>query len=137
MAIQHRKTTNIYLTYKVFQLIEQLRRRLRPRIVLDSPKRTFLGSNTCLGLERKAVLCIEKSVSRVSGCRAEKKRLQRSASGVHKRRKNDKPSLKLQTPGSDVFANRNTSGEDVQQYVDENTPRFPFGFKKFGILRLD
>ena len=119
MAIQRRNstTTNIYLTYKVFQLIEQLRRRLKPRIVLDSSKRGYLGSKSCLGLERKAVLSIEKSVSRVSGLRAEKKKLQRSSHGVCKKRKSDKPSLKLQTPGNHSSANQNSSGEEVQQYV--------------------
>ncbi|KAF2190211.1 hypothetical protein K469DRAFT_682341 [Zopfia rhizophila CBS 207.26] len=116
MAIQRRQPTNIYLTFKVFQLVNQLRRRLKPRVLPSDPTKQLLGSKTCLGLEANAFKSIEQCLSRVSGVQ-ERKQLHHASNRICKNRKGTRPSLKLQTPGKHDPANPNTSGEEVQHML--------------------
>lgn len=115
MAIQESKQTNIFLTFKVLQFVNHLRRRVKPRILKASIDPVDLGSTECsLGLRS-----IGSGLSRVRSQNA--KQSGRLAKRVCKRRRSGskafRPSLKVQTTGSDVSAIPNASGDEVQQYV--------------------
>ena len=77
MAIQKAQpSTSIYMTFKIFQLINQLRRRFKPRVQSDRTKPdTSLGPKTRLGLEDDAFRGFEKCLPvRASGLESSKYR---------------------------------------------------------------
>lgn len=117
MAIHQPHTKNsINLTLKVVQFVNQLRRRLKPR--LEAPNYpSALGTETCLGLESKAFRTLAKGLSRFG--LQDKKSSNHASDRVCKSRNKHKtrPTLKLQTPGQDDPAIQNISGGEVQQYV--------------------
>lgn len=123
MAIQQRRTHHsILLTLKVLQFVNQLRRRLKPR-VQSAAGPSPLGAEACLGLESKALRSFTKGLSRVGP--QERKPLNHASDRVCKSRNKHRtrPSLKLQTPGKDDPAIQNISGGEVQQYVCKQTTR--------------
>lgn len=112
MAIkQRRRTASIYLTFKVIQLVNRLKSRVSGLSARQSP----LGSKSCLGLESKALRSLQKGLARVSP--HGERQLHDATNRIRKVRKTVKPKLRLQTPNRHNPLNRNTSGEDVQQYV--------------------
>ena len=119
MAIQQRKQTNIILTFKVLQFVNQLRRRVKPRVLEASIDPVHLGTETSLGLE--GLRSISNGLSRISI--QDTKQSRHSAHRVYKTRKSGpktfRPSLKVQTPSPDVSTIPNASGDEVQQYVEE------------------
>lgn len=115
MAIQHRTQPSIFLTLKVLQFVNQLRRRLKPRLQ-GSNYPSLLGTELCLGLETKAIRSIAKGLSRV-GLQDRKLNSHASDRVCKRRALKSRPSLKLQTPGQDSPTIQNVSGGEVQQYV--------------------
>lgn len=120
MAIQQHcsqlqpQRASIYLTFKIIQVINQLRRRLKPR-VSGSASTSLLGTATSLGLESKALKTIAQGLSRVGF--QERKQLHHASNRISKSRKKTRPSLKPQRSGEHNAVYPNTSGEEVQQYV--------------------
>ena len=118
MAIQKAQpSTSIYMTFKVFQLINQLRRRFKPRVQSDRTKPdTFLGPKTRLGLENDAFRGFEKCLPvRASGLESSKYR--NAHDRVRKSRKGNRSFLKPLPLGRDGSGPPNTSKERVQRYV--------------------
>jgi hypothetical protein len=109
MAIEHRRNTSIYLTFKIIQLVN----RLKSRVSGLSTRSSLLGSKTCLGLESKALRSVQRGLARVSP--HGEKQLQQSSNRVRKHRKTVRPSLKLHTTGQHDAVNPNTPGDEVQQ----------------------
>ena len=105
---------SIYLTFKIIQVVNQLRRRLKPR-VSGSASISLLGTATSLGLESKALKTIAQGLSRVGF--QERKQLHHASNRISKSRKKTRPSLKPQRSGDHNAVRPNTSGEEVQQYV--------------------
>jgi len=103
--------TSIYLTFKIIQVVNQLRRRLKPRVssLASTP---LLGTATSLGLESKAFKTIGQGLSRVGF--QERKQLHHASNRISKK---TRPSLKPQRSGEHNAVHPNTSGEEVQQYV--------------------
>jgi hypothetical protein len=119
MTIQHcpqlqAQTASIYLTFKIIQVVNQLRRRLKPRVP-GSASTSLLGTATSLGLESKALKTIAKGLSRVGF--QERKQLHHASNRIGKNRRKTRPLLKPQRPGEHNAVHPNTSGEEVQQYV--------------------
>ncbi|KAF1846885.1 uncharacterized protein K460DRAFT_278146 [Cucurbitaria berberidis CBS 394.84] len=114
MAIQQRKQSSIILTFKVLQFVNQLRRRVKPRRLEASIDPVHLGTDTSLGLNS-----ISNGLSRISIKDAKQSR--RDAHRVCKTRKTGpktcRPSLRLQTPGSDVSAIPNVTSDEVQHML--------------------
>jgi len=118
MAIQQAQPlTSIYMTFKIFQLINHFRRRLKPRVQSDRTKPdTSLGPKTRLGLENDAFRGLEKCLPvRVSGLEGSKYR--NAHDRVRKARKGSRLSLKPLPLGRDGSGPPNTSKERVQRYV--------------------
>ncbi|KAF2733604.1 hypothetical protein EJ04DRAFT_513105 [Polyplosphaeria fusca] len=109
MAVDHQhQTSSVYLTLKVFQLVNHFRRRLKPRVSQDCPAK-------CLGLDPKASRKLERGPSQ--GRRQAGKHVYASAKRVCKSRGSFRPWLKVQTPDRNGAANRNTCGDEVQQML--------------------
>ncbi|KAF2873583.1 hypothetical protein BDV95DRAFT_489802 [Massariosphaeria phaeospora] len=112
MAIQ--QGTQFFLTLKVLQFVQQLRRRLKPRVL-----GSLLGTETSLGSKSKTIQSIAKGLSRVG---LQERKQTHHASDRSPKSKSLKPSLKLQTPGRRGSVHPNTCGEEVQRIfnsVDE------------------
>lgn len=123
MAIFQRKQSNILLTFKVLQFVNQLRRRVKPRILDGSASLCQLGSDA-LGL--RALKSISNGLPRIGGRHA--KPLHHGPRRVCKSR-NRKRTVKAlgpsRAPASHVSAGSDAAGEEVQQYVWRS---FSFGF---------
>ncbi|KAF2202787.1 hypothetical protein GQ43DRAFT_439422 [Delitschia confertaspora ATCC 74209] len=122
MAAPQRKPTSIYSTIKVFQVIDQLRRRLKPRLHPDPSKRSLLGPKSPLGLEEIVVQNIEKTVSRMSDLRG-KKQSHPFSNRIRKSHRNGKYSSRRQTPERHDSASPDDFGGELQHVVksaDEN-----------------
>jgi hypothetical protein len=108
--------TNMLLTFKVLQFVNQLRRRVKPRTLDGSIRVGQLGSDA-LGL--RAI----KNIS--SGGRRNTKPLHHGPRRVCKRRRGKANQSawipELQRPGRRVSAASDTSGEEVQQYVERSS----------------
>lgn len=118
MAVQQAQPlTSIYMTFKIFQLIDHLRRRLKPRVQSDRTKPdTSLGPRTRLGLEDDVFRGFEKYLPvRVSGLEGSKYR--NAHDRVRKARKGNRSFLKPLPLGRDGSGPPNTSKEKVQRYV--------------------
>ncbi|KAF2797378.1 hypothetical protein K505DRAFT_322637 [Melanomma pulvis-pyrius CBS 109.77] len=119
MAIQQRpqaqpQRASIYLTFKIIQVVHQLRRRLKLRVA-GSASSYLLGTATSLGLESKARKTIAKGLSRVGP--QERKQLHHASNRICKSRKKTRVALNAQNPGRPNSANPNTSGEEVQHML--------------------
>ncbi|KAF2466032.1 uncharacterized protein BDR25DRAFT_78686 [Lindgomyces ingoldianus] len=118
MAIQQRQqTASIYLTFKVIQLVNQLRRRLKPRVLSPQTNDAILGSSPCLGLETKALKSLERGLSRISGLQ-HKQLFHHSSNRVCKSRKNIRPSPKPQTSAGKDPTNQNPSRKELQHVLE-------------------
>lgn len=120
MAIQNAQPlTSIYMTFKILQIINQLRRRLKPRVQSDRTKAdTFLGPKTRLGLEDDAFRGFKKCISlRVSGLDAPEYR--NAHDRVRKSRKGNRSSLKPLPLGRDCSGPLGTSKEKVQRILQD------------------
>jgi hypothetical protein len=117
MAIHPRKQTDIVLTFKVLQFVNQLRRRVKPRTLGGSARLCQLGSDT-LGL--RAIKNISAGERPHTGVRNTKLLHHGPRRVCKRRRRNANPcvwSSELQRPGCHVSAASDASGEEVQQYV--------------------
>jgi len=105
------------MTFKIFQLINYLRRRLKPRVQSDRTKPdTSLGPKTRLGLEDDVFRGFEKYLPvRISGLEGSKYR--NAHDRVRKARKGNRSFLKPLPLGRDGSGPPNTSKEKVQRYV--------------------
>jgi hypothetical protein len=116
MAIHQRKQTNILLTFKVLQFVNQLRRRVKPRTRDGSTKLCQLGTDV-LGL--RAIKSNSNGRARLGARNV--KPFRYSPRRVCKSRENNakvfRPSDEPRAPGWHVSAASDTSGEEVQQYV--------------------
>ncbi|KAJ4362276.1 hypothetical protein N0V83_010369 [Neocucurbitaria cava] len=116
MAIQERKQTNIFLTLKVLQFVNHLRRRVKPRILKASIDPVDLGSTECsLGL--RSVGSGSSSRVRSQNAKQSGRLAQRVCKTCRSGPKRFRPSLKVQTTGSDVSAIPNASGDEVQHML--------------------
>jgi hypothetical protein len=125
MAIHQRKQTNILLTFKVLQFVNQLRRRVKPR-TLDGPIRLCQLGTDVLGL--KAIKNIPSGGRRRTSVRNTKLWHHGSRRVCKRRKRNAKLaawSPEPQRPGCHVSAASDASGEEVQQYVERSSA---FGF---------
>ncbi|KAH8725915.1 hypothetical protein GQ44DRAFT_615096 [Phaeosphaeriaceae sp. PMI808] len=113
MAISQRKKTNMLLTFKVLQFVNQLRRRIRPRTRDGSTSLCQLGTDT-LGL--RAVKSISNGLPRLSTRRTT--RLPRARKRVCKRRKPIaklcKSSSEFPIPAAHVSASQDGSVSELQ-----------------------
>jgi hypothetical protein len=119
MAIHQRKQTNILLTFKVLLFVNQLRRRVKPRNRDGSARLCQLGSDA-LGL--RAIKNISAGERPHTSARNTEPLLH-GPRRVCKRRKSN--ANLSQRPGCRVSAASDTSGEEVQQYVERSSA---FGF---------
>lgn len=117
MAIHQRKQTNVFLTFKVLQFVNQLRRRVKPRTLNSTASLCQLGTDA-LGL--KAIKSVVSGPRRTS-VRNTKSWHHHGPKRVCKRRKNNAdhfgPEPKLRAPALHVSAASDTCAEEVQQYV--------------------
>lgn len=110
MAIQQRKQTDIILTFKVLQFVNQLRRRVKPRR-LDGSTTPVLGTTQVSHQSLRAL-------NGLSGISVHHGKQLGATNRVSKRISKRASKLLKQTPGSDVAVTPNVSGDEVQQYVD-------------------
>ncbi|KAF2659643.1 hypothetical protein K491DRAFT_650652 [Lophiostoma macrostomum CBS 122681] len=113
MAIhQQRPRASIYVTYKVIQIVNQLRRCLKPRVSGLSTKDSLLGSKSCLGLDSKALRNVQRVVSQAS---PDGRKQWHHSNRIAKNSKSTRPALTVSTPGGHVSANPNASADEVQR----------------------
>jgi hypothetical protein len=125
MAISQRKQTNIVLTFKVLQFVNQLRRRVRPRTLDGSVGLCQLGTDA-LGL--RAIKSSPSGLSWTSVRNTSPLHHRRPRRVCKRRKSNAKKSCSssgLRSAACIVSAASHTSGEEVQQYVHRS---FAFGF---------
>jgi hypothetical protein len=114
-----RKQAQLLLVFKVLHFVNQLRRRVKPRVQSGFDNDSHLGNY--LQADRKAF----KRISGLSRLGArEAKQPQHIANRISKGRKNSqksfRPVLKLHTPVAGPSVCLNESGEEVQQYVERS-----------------
>lgn len=118
MAISQRKHTSILLTFKVLQFVNQLRRRVKPRVCegssSDSPT---LGTEPALGLRRLRTLSTRRSRISIRNARHSRRTANRVCNSRQRDLKEFRTSRKVHAPGWDVSATGNIAGDEVQQYV--------------------
>jgi hypothetical protein len=119
MAIHQRKQTNILLTFKVLLFVNQLRRRVKPRNRDGSARLCQLGSDA-LGL--RAIKNISAGKRPHISARNTEPLLHGPGRACKRRKRNANLSRR---PGCRVSAASDTSGEEVQQYVERSSA---FGF---------
>ena len=119
MAIQKRKQSSIILAFKVLQFVNQLRRRVKPRM-LDVPSK-HLQPGTGLPRSHKGFNLISNELSRISV--RDSKQARRVANRVCKSRKDhaQRSSPKVQTPVPDVSATPNVARDKMHQYVQASS----------------
>ena len=113
MAVDQPRRQTIFLTFKVLQFVNQLRQRIKRRILQDSVGPGQLGIRLPLGHKRLGP--VNYSLPRINLHDARQSR--RVIDRVRKSRKKHPKtlSLKLETPGRVVSATPNIAGEEVQQ----------------------
>jgi hypothetical protein len=123
MAIHQRKQTNVLLTFKVLQFVNQLRQRVKPRTPDGSVRFCQLGTDA-LGLRaiKNGYSCVSSGGPlRASSVRNTKSLLHHGPRRVCKRRKGNVEPLgswpKPRAPALHVSAASDTCAEGVQQYV--------------------
>lgn len=118
MAIQQRKQskTSILLTFKVLQFVNQIRRRIKPRILDGSTRPCQLGNDSLHPRTLDSVLRGPSWISRhsISLSHHDRRRVCKSRDNYARRLK---PSPKLRASASDVSVSSDISGGQVQQYV--------------------
>jgi hypothetical protein len=118
MAIHQRKQSNILLTFKVLQFVNQLRRRVKPHAFDGSTGLRQLGTDA-LGL---------RALKRISSGRHAKPLHHGPRRVCQSRERTVKTfgsQCKPRAPAPHVSADSYAAGEEVQQYVCRN---FAFGF---------
>jgi hypothetical protein len=123
MAIQQRKQTSIILTFRILQFVNQLRRRVKPRVLDGSINASSLGLRIFPALRRNT-----RRFSRISIRDAKQSRCiaQRICKARQRSPESSRSSLR---PSSAAPASRNVASHEVQQYVQE-------AFVLFHLLKL-
>ncbi len=116
MAVDQPRRQTIFLTFKVLQFVNQLRRRIKRRILQESIESGQLGIR--LPLSHKHLGIVGRGSSRSNAHDAKHSR--HVIDRVRKSRKSQskKRPLKLECPGLAASATPNVHGEEVQQYVE-------------------
>ncbi|KAH7371271.1 hypothetical protein BKA66DRAFT_573006 [Pyrenochaeta sp. MPI-SDFR-AT-0127] len=113
MAVQQRKQSSLILTFKVLRFVNQLRRRVKPRVPEGSVAPVDLGTE--IAPSHQSLGIISNELSRIST--RDGKHARRVANGVCKSRKPNakafRRSLREHTPESHVSAAPNTPGDEV------------------------
>lgn len=117
MTNRPRKQTNVFLVFQVLHFVNQLRRRVQPRVQKRSNDNSRVGSK--LDPERLALRRISERLSRLGAHDA--KQPQRIANRISKcRKKSQKFSRsvhRLRVSDADSSDGSNNPGDEVQQYV--------------------
>lgn len=114
MAIQQPEATNLFLVFRILQYVQQLRRRVKPRVRCGSVLSSQLGTDSFTNA--RALGKISTGLSHVSFYGT--KQTQRVANRVSKTRRNSPKASGSQARLPGVPASSNAPGDEVQQYVE-------------------